>query len=256
MAHNNKTSIEVQATQLIAAESLMANATGMTGMTETTEASDIPLVSDEKQAGDGERTQSEIEAKTDETSANLLAQGGDEAKAWVGRGRIIEEFARWLQPDGRYAKPNPFKVLAERKELPWRESQLRAYRDAYVLWHKMGGEEGAPKVDATSFGLVLSLDIKTAETILRKAAKNKLATREVGTLVKMAKGVAPVKPERVAGDWKVFARALDAVESEIGLLRTYPTLCPPLDVIDRIEVVVKSLQDLASTVSKPEGGQL
>jgi DNA (cytosine-5)-methyltransferase 1 len=50
MTHNKKSS-EVHATQLIATETLMENVKGMTETTETTEASDMPLVSDEEQAG-------------------------------------------------------------------------------------------------------------------------------------------------------------------------------------------------------------
>lgn len=249
---NNKKSDEVRMTQLVAAETLAANAGGMT---ETMEADYMPSVSDGAQAGDGERTAEEIEAKADEAAANLLAQGGDEAKAWVGRGRVIDAFTRWLQPDGRYTKPDPFKTLADRKDLPWRASQLRAYRDAYVLWQKMGGEEAAPKVDATSFSLVLSLDVDAAEKILRKAAKDKLATREVGALVKKAKGVAPVKTDRVVGDWKALAKALDVVVSEVGLLLKSPPPCPDLDVIDRIEVLFTDLRKLAESIRNPEGGQ-
>ncbi|MEI7837215.1 MAG: hypothetical protein WCK05_12510 [Planctomycetota bacterium] len=243
---------EVRTTQLVAAETLTANAEGMT---ETMEANNTPPVSDEEQSGDVERTADEIEAKAEEAAANLLAQGGNEAKAWVGRGRIIEGFARWLQPDGRYSKPNPFKILAERKDLPWAASQLRTYRDAYVLWQKMGGEDAAPKVDATMFGMVLSLDSDTAEKILRKAAKDKLSTRDVGVLVKNAKGVAPVKVERVVGDWKALSKALDVVVSEVGLLLKNPPPCPDLDVVDRIEILFADLRKLAESINNPEGGQ-
>lgn len=199
------------------------------------------------------RTPEEVKERTDKTAESLLAVGGGEAEDKIQRGRIIDEYVRWIQPDGRYSKPNPFKVLAERKDLPWQASQLRAYRDTYLLWERMGGKDGAPKVDVTTFGLVLSLGFEDAQKILDRAAKEKLTTRKVAELVKKAKGEGKAaKPERVAGDWKALSKALDSLESEVSLMLECPSEAPPDgEVINRIEVVVKDLQAIVAAATTP-----
>ena len=207
----------------------------------------------DEQAATVVRTPEEVKERTDETAERLLAIGGGEAEDKIQRGQIIEEYARWLQPNGRYSKPNPFKILAERKDLPWQASQIRAYRDTYLLWKEMGGEKGAQKVDVTTFGLVLSLDFEDAKKLLDRAAREKLPTRKVAELVKKAKGVGKAdKPERVAGDWKMLSKALDTVESEVSLMLECPSEAPADgNVIDRIEIVVKGLQAIIAAATTP-----
>lgn len=205
------------------------------------------------------RTPEEVEAQTNLTADRLLALGGGEATDKIGRGRIIDEYVRWLQPDGKFTKPNPFKLLAERKDLPWQKSQLRGYHNAYKLWEQLGGEKEAPKVDVTSIGLVLSLNFEDAKKILDLAAKKGLSTRKVAELVKKAKGNKGAKPERIAGDWKALSRALDALEHEAALMLECPSEAPADgDVIDRIEILVQSLRKIVIKATTPpvEGGAL
>lgn len=206
------------------------------------------------------RTPEEIRQHTDMTAESLLAVGGGEAGDKIQRGRIINEYVRWIQPDGRYSKPNPFKLLAERKDLPWQASQLRAYRDTYLLWEQMGGKDGAPEVDVTTFGLVLSLGFEDAKKILDRAAKEKLTTRKVAELVKKAKGAGKAaKCERVAGDWQMLSKALESLQSEAGLMLKCPSEAPADgEIIDRIEILVKDLQAIIAAVTTPpaEGGAL
>ena len=197
-------------------------------------------------------TPEEVEAQTNQTADRLLALGGGEATDKIERGRIIDEYVRWLQRDGKHTSPNPFKLLAECKVLPWQKSQIRGYRDAYLLWEQLGGETGAPKVDVTSIGMVLSLKFEDAKKILDLAAKKGLSTRKVAELVKKAKGNKAAKPERIAGDWKALSRALDALEHEAALMLECPSEAPADgDVIDRIEVIVKSLQAIVGKATTP-----
>src|ERR1039458_4279961 len=92
----------------------------------------------EGQSGVGQLTDAEIAKLADETAGQLLALGGGEAKDGIDRGRIIDGFVRRLQPNGKGSEPNPFSLLAEREDIPWGASQLRLYRDAYLLWRQMG----------------------------------------------------------------------------------------------------------------------
>ena len=203
----------------------------------------------------GSLTKAEVARIVAETAEQLLAVEGGEAKEWIEKGRIIAGYVERLQPNGKFSKPNPFALLAEREDIPWQTSQLRMYRDAYVLWRDMGGADGTSMVSVTTVGLVLPLDADEARKILTRAAKEKLATRQVAALVKKARGVgAAAKPERVTGDWKALGRALDSLDSEIGLMLDHPSDGPTdYDVTDRLEVVLASIAKLLASIG-PQGG--
>lgn len=209
----------------------------------------------EKEQATEQLTDAQIETLTDETAGKLLALGGGEAQEWIEKGRIIDEYVETLQPNGKFSKPNPFIKLAERPDIPWRPSQLRTYRDAFVMWRQIGDKDGAPKVDVTTVGLVLTLDHEAAKDILAQAAKKKLSTREVAVLVKKAKGNGtPEKTPRVTGDWKLLGKAAEQLNSELSLMRN----CPPagltdLDVVPRLEGVVDSIAKLLASLG-PKGG--
>src|ERR1035437_2547672 len=110
---------------------------------------------EEAQEKDGRLTQAEVEKLTDETAGQLLALGWGEAQDWIDKGRIIDGYVEKLQPNGEFSKPNPFNLLAEREDIPWRASQLRTYRNAFLLWRQVGEKDGASKLDVTTVGLVL-----------------------------------------------------------------------------------------------------
>lgn len=202
---------------------------------------------------DGRLTQAEVEKLTDETAGQLLALGGGEAQDGIDRGRIIDGYVEKLQPNGKFTRPNPFDLLTEREDIPWRASQLRTYRNAYLLWRQMGGVDGAPKVDVTTIGLVLPLDFEEARKVLNHAAKDKLTTRQVAAMVKKIKGTGTEKAERVTGNWKALDKAAERLESELGLMRDNPAPMADFDVVDRLEAVVKSIQALIESIG-PEGG--
>lgn len=211
----------------------------------------------EGQAQTGRMTEAEVKQLTDETVDLLLKTGGGEAQEWIEKGRIIDGYVEKLQPNGKFSKPNPFTLLAERDDIPWGASQLRTYRDSYVLWRQMGAADGASMVDVTSVGLVLSLDDEEAKKILKRAAKDKLTTRQVAALVKKAKGIGgAAKPERVVGDWKVLGKAADALNAEISLMLDCPSPSPTdLDVAQhRLEVVIKAIHELLAKVNTPGWG--
>jgi len=200
---------------------------------------------------DGQLTQAEIAKLTDETAGRLLELGGGEAQDSIDRGRIINEFVNKLQPNGKFSKPNPFTLLAEREDIPWRSSQLRTYRNAYLLSQRVGGD----KVNVTTLGLLLPLEAEVAKKILNRVAKEKLSTRQVAVLVKKAQGTAGTeKEERISGDWKVLGKALEHVESEISLMRDCPPAGPTdLAVVDRLEIVAASIAALIASLGPKDG---
>jgi hypothetical protein len=201
-------------------------------------------------------TEAEIERLTDETVDLLLKAGGGEAQEWIEKGRIIHEYVGRLQPNGKFSKPDPFALLAGREDIPWRTSQLRTYRDAYLLWQKVGGEDGAPKVEVTTVGLVLSLDDEAAKKVLKRAVKEKLTTRQVAALVKKEKGKeATERTERVTGDWKALGKAAERLNAEASLMIE----CPPagssdLGVVQNLEVALKAITELIEKVNTPGWG--
>lgn len=203
-----------------------------------------------------ELTLEEVERLTDETVDLLLKTGGGEAQEWIEKGRIIHGYVERLQPNGKFSKPNPFTKLSEREDIPWAASQLRTYRDAYLLWQRMGGTDGVPKVDVTTVGLVLSLDADDAQKILRRAAKEKLTTRQVGALVKKTKGTGSAgNTERVTGDWKVLGKAGDRLNAELSLMIECPAPGPTEGaVVHRLEVVLKAIEELLEKVNTPGWG--
>ena len=211
----------------------------------------------EKEQATGQLTDVQIDALTEETAGKLLALGGAEAQDWIDKGRIIDDYVEALQPNGKFSRPNPFNKLAEREDIPWRPSQLRTYRDAFLLWQQMGGKDGAPKVDVTAMGLVLTLDHEVAKKILNQAAKQKLTTRAVAALVKKAQGtIGGEKTERVTGDWKLLGKAAEQLNSELSRMRE----CPPegladLDVVEGLQILLKTIQALIASLG-PKGGAL
>lgn len=215
----------------------------------------VELLKDEgaagqKQAAGGQLTEAEVARLTEETAGKLLELGGGEAQDSIDKGRIIDEYVKKLQPNGKFSKPNPFTLLAEREDIPWRPSQLRTYRDTFLFSQSMGGESGALKVNVTTLGLVLPLETEVAKKIINRAVKEKLTTRQVAVLVKKAKGTEGTeKAERITGDWKVLGKAVENLDSEISMMLDCPPAGPTdIDVVDRLEIVAASITALIASL--------
>ncbi len=189
-----------------------------------------------------------------------------EMDIWVRRGKVIRDYVRKLQPDGKHHEPNPYILLADHPDIRWSTDQLRNYVDAIELWEQIG--DGQPSLPVTFYAIVASLKggIKEKQALLRKILDDHLTTREVKREAAASRkggkacdepgtdgvpgdeATAAGKPK---GDWRKVGACAEKLYGELSGVSAADL--PDPAVVCRLKEVAARINDLVASLDRTPG---
>jgi len=122
--------------------------------------------------------------KVDEIAEKILRSGRAETNAQYETGRLVDEFVRKANPEGKKAAngQDPYRRLAEaiqkRGGRAYDPKRLREYRDVYLLVKRLGGPAMVAGVCYSILLAASGLSDDAAKTFIDDTLKNGLSVRE------------------------------------------------------------------------------